>query len=264
MICNAIGFFYLAFQVKPNPGRAAHRFNLYNTSRWCRRGLRILGIRLKVYGRPGSTNHALQICNHLSYVDAIVIAAIRPSLFITSQEVAEDPVLGRFSRAGGCDFVERRNVRGLPVECQRLGRHLQHASLMLFPEATSADGFTMLPFKPAFFSLAQTIGAPLQPLCLTYPMIAGQAFSRANHRRVCWFDDMPFLPHALQLLVIPSTHAEIRYLPMIEPNQFPDRKNLARHAHWVINTAYTTALSPDLGRQHPQGPGLSRRERPAC
>jgi 1-acyl-sn-glycerol-3-phosphate acyltransferase len=219
-----------------DPSDIRHRRALLWSTRMCRVGMRIFGVRLKLHGRPDPAA-LLQVSNHLSYIDAVILSAARPALFVTSTEVRDDPLLGRITRAGGCEFVERRSVGGLAGECERLGRHLKHVPVLFFPEATSSDGSKLLRFKPAFFTTAIAARCPVQPLALRYPSVNGEPFTRANHHRICWYGDMAFGPHLIQLLTMRRVDAEIRYLDPIPWRDDWDRKSLAEEARKRISAA---------------------------
>ena len=63
--------------------------------RTCRRLLRIFGISSLVSGPIPSSG--LLVCNHLSYLDILVLAACSPIVFVAKQEVKHWPVFGWFA-----------------------------------------------------------------------------------------------------------------------------------------------------------------------
>jgi 1-acyl-sn-glycerol-3-phosphate acyltransferase len=69
------------------PDRAARARWLQQT---CRRALRIFGIDLRVSGPVPSSG--LLVCNHLSYLDILVLAATSPCVFVSKCEVKHWPV----------------------------------------------------------------------------------------------------------------------------------------------------------------------------
>ena len=227
------GFILNARPRAMDPSRASHRLALIKACRACRRAMRILGIHLRIHGKHHDQAR-LQVSNHLSYVDAIVLMAVRPTLFITSTEVRRDPLLGRVAYAGGCDFVDRRSIANLREECARIARHLSQVPVLVFPEGTSSDGSGVLPFRPAFFTSALEAGGAIQPLCIRSPAIDNRPFGRHNHARVCWYGDMGFAPHLLQLLSVRRLDAAVTYLEPIAVGD-NNRKQLAAAAHQAIS-----------------------------
>src|SRR5881409_4532455 len=75
--------------------------------RWCSFACRVLGIRVTTYGSMPPSG--LLVCNHLSYLDVIVLSSIRPCVFVAKRDVAAWPLFGRLARAGGTIFVDREH-----------------------------------------------------------------------------------------------------------------------------------------------------------
>lgn len=196
--------------------------------------LKLLGIDT-VVTKPKLHERALYVCNHLSYVDALVLFAHYPSLFITSREIEETFLLGRLARLGGCFFVERRREKRGPETIisemglmnKRLG---QGFSVFLFPEGTSSDGSGVLPFKPTFFQLALDGKIPVIPLVLSY--------RGADAWRVPWYGKMTFPDHLFSLSQGSEIFAHIQVLDSISPKSFQTRHELAGACYEVVKEAY--------------------------
>ena len=75
---------------------------LQNTSR---RLLRVFRIEIKSAGDIPSSG--LLVCNHLSYLDILVLSALAPCVFVAKREVKSWPVFGWFAKLGGTVFVHR-------------------------------------------------------------------------------------------------------------------------------------------------------------
>jgi 1-acyl-sn-glycerol-3-phosphate acyltransferase len=185
------------------------------------------------HGRGGE----LVVCNHLSWIDPLLLAAWRPAVFVTSVETGEDSLLGRICAAAGCVFMERRRRSGLVDECGRLAALLRHHAVVVFPEATSSAGDSLLPFRPAAFAAAIAARAAVQPLALRYVALDGRAVGPGNRDRVCWHGDMTFLPHLCRLLAIGRVEAEVTAAEAVQADGHPCRKALAQDLHRTIATA---------------------------
>ena len=61
-------------------------------SRWSRRLLRVLAVRVAGLGLPPQCG--LLVSNHLGYLDVLVLAAVQPCVFVAKAEVRHWPVLG--------------------------------------------------------------------------------------------------------------------------------------------------------------------------
>lgn len=219
-------------------------------SRYARRAVRVLGLRLRresarIRRDPGG---ALLVCNHLSWLDPLLLAAVRPAIFVTSMETAEDSFLGRVCAGAGCVFMERRRRGGLRGECARLAALLRGMDVVVFPEATSSDGTRLLPFRPACFGAAIDAPAPVQPAAVAYTALDGRPIRTPRARDcVCWYGDMVFLPHLLGLLPLRRIDARVRFLTPLHPGPGACRKRLAQQAHAAVAAAL---------------PGLARAVRP--
>ena len=93
-------------------------------SRWCRRLLRLSGIRLTVDGplpKSGTQGLAL-VSNHLSYLDILIYSAIQPCLMVAKKEVRDWPLIGWITAQAGTIYVERADIRGRPAAKPRGGQ----------------------------------------------------------------------------------------------------------------------------------------------
>src|SRR6266403_2862272 len=111
-----------------------------------RRLLRIFHAQVRATGPIPKSG--LLVSNHLSYLDIMVLCSLAPSIFVAKREVKHWPVFGWFARLGGTLFAdrERRTQVGQLANAMRSVLN-QGALVVLFPEGTSSDGQTVLPFK---------------------------------------------------------------------------------------------------------------------
>lgn len=194
----------------------------------------LFGIKTQVKGELGN-ERVLYICNHLSYVDALVLFAHYPSLFITSKEIEETFLLGRLTRLGGCFFVERRrekrNDQTITNEMGLMKKRMgQGFSVFLFPEGTSSDGSTVLPFKSTFFQLAIDGDIPVKPLVLSY--------TGEDAWRVPWYGKMTFPDHLFSLCQGSEILARVQELESMNPREFSSRQELAGVAYEIVKGAH--------------------------
>jgi len=206
------------------------------TSRWARRGCRIMGIRVRRRGVhwPLPGRGGMLALNHLSWIDPIIMAAIHPSVFVTSTETGEHPLLGRICAAAGCVFMERRRRQGLSAERDRLGILMNRLPVVIFPEATSSDGSAVLPFKSAPFAAAIAARASVSLMALRYRSLDGRRIGKRTRDRVCWYGDMTFLPHLMGVLGIGRIDADLDAVGGFDTSATDDRKTLALRAHHLI------------------------------
>ena len=211
-----------------------------NTSFFSRLILRALGIRVIRRGKHAlGGQNSLIVSNHVSYVDILVIASLRPAVFITSVELKRTFPLGMFARFGGSIFVERRNPAGLKREIRDIEQALRDGhSVVLFPEGTTFDGATVRPFKNSLFTAALRTETPVLPLCIRYLRANGKRLHAGNKDAVYYHGGTTFMEHVPRLLALRSVHVECRFLDPIAAQPDLDRKGLATRCHEVIKAAY--------------------------
>lgn len=189
---------------------------------WSRLLLIIVGARVVVHGTPPSRPFFL-ISNHLSYLDIPVLASRIPGVFVAKKEIRSWPVIGFLCYCMGTIFIDRTSRRDIPRVLARLDRVMSFGEgVMIFPEGTSTQGASVLPFRPPLLEAAAASDVPVSCAALRYGTPPGEA---PAHLAVCWWGGMTFSDHLVRLLTLPGFTAEISYgdKPIVEA----DRKRLA-------------------------------------
>ena len=102
---------------------------------------------------------------------------------------------------------------------------------MLFPEGTSSDGTRVLPFRSAFFSVAEGDDPPLiQPISVVYDRLAGLPTRRSTRAVFAWYGDMNLAGHFWRLAQWRGMRVTILMHPPLDPANFVNRKRLAQAA----------------------------------
>jgi 1-acyl-sn-glycerol-3-phosphate acyltransferase len=188
--------------------------------RWSRFACRVLGIRISTRG--SMPRSGLLVCNHLTYLDVIVLSSIGPCVFVAKRDIAAWPLFGWLTRAAGTIFVDREHRLSSPAVVDLIRNAVNGGSLVvLFPEGTSSDGSTVLPFKSALLESAVQLRCPVATGAIEYAL---DQSSVANE--VCYWGDMTLVPHLLNLFF----KREIRSRCSFSPSRirFGDRKEIAR------------------------------------
>ncbi len=137
----------------------------------------------------------LLVCNHLSYLDVIVLSSIRPCVFVAKRDVAAWPLFGWLARAAGTIFVDRERRLASADVVDLVRDAVAGGSLVvLFPEGTSSDGSTVLPFKSALLESAVELRCPVAAAAIEYSLDDGSVADE-----VCYWGDMTLVPHLLNL-----------------------------------------------------------------
>ena len=166
--------------------------------KYARKGLSALNIEVQVEDEHNYLlkDNALLVCNHMSYLDILVLSSIYPSCYVTSLEMKHTPVLGQLCDLGGCVYVDRKTKKNLGKEIGEITQALSKGlNVCFFPEATSHNGEELLRFRKPLFNAARYAHKKILPVSLNYLEIDGEAFSIKNRDKVCWYGDMDFLPH---------------------------------------------------------------------
>ena len=98
--------------------------------------------------------------------------------------------------------------------------------LVLFPEGTSSEGESVLPFKPALFAPVVELACPVTAAALDYELPGGSAA-----KEVCWGDG-PIKPHVVNLFSKRTLRARVTWGSPQSPGT--DRKALARELHAAV------------------------------
>lgn len=169
----------------------------------------------------------LIVCNHMSYIDPLLLFTIFDAIFVTSVEVKENSYLGPLCQLGGCYFVERRNKFNIKQEIVEIGKYLQMGfNVAFFPEGTSTNGDKILKFKRSFFQVAVDQQVEVLPVCLRYLTIDDQKITPANRDRLYWYGTVGFFAHLVKLLSVRRVTASVEILPTIaaaSKNSFVDQ-----------------------------------------
>ena len=149
--------------------------------------------------KPGS----LIVANHISTIDMPLIASETETRFVTSMEVRNSPLTGLISTIAGAIFVDRKSIKTLRNDITRIAKLLKAGvNVTVFPEATSSNGSTVLPFKAALFEAARIANAPIQPVAIQYN----------SPSTVGYYGDMSFIPHVLRLFIHKSIAVQVTWL----------------------------------------------------
>ncbi len=213
--------------------------------------LALIGVRVEVTGSPVlSRRPALFVGNHISWLDIPVIGSVLPVSFIAKSEVRGWPVFGLLARLQRTVFVERRAIRTRHHRDEMQRRLDEGGALVLFAEGTSGDGLRLLPYKSAFFSVAEPRGreaVPVQPFTLEYTRIGGYPATRRHMPLVAWIGDMTLGSHILGVLANRPITARLTFHEPVCWPQSGGRKELARYCHACTGSAFRrpAAAGPD-------------------
>lgn len=200
---------------------------------------RLLGLRVRVIGTRASghaTRPVVFVSNHSSWVDIPVIGGVLDGAFIAKGEIAGWPLINLIAWLGRTVYVSRRRGATGRERDQMRERLRSGGNLILFPEGTSSDGSRVLPFRSAFFAIAEAADEPpplIQPVSVVYDRLGGLPTGRASRPVFAWYGDMDIASHFWRLGQYSGLRVTVLLHTPIDPASYPDRKALAQ-AVWRI------------------------------
>jgi 1-acyl-sn-glycerol-3-phosphate acyltransferase len=221
----------------------------------------LIGIRVETFGRPCREKGVLLACNHTSYLDMPVLAAVTPVCFVAKAEVGTWPYFGTLSRLVRTVFVERERRSKAGEQRDAIRERLEAGgTIVLFPEGTSNDGNRVLGFKSALLGSANSMVVDaggqrrrvlVQPVSIAYTRLHGMPMGREFRPFFAWYGDMELVPHLWQAFCLGPIDVMVHYHPPLTVDQFPSRKELAAECERLVAAGVTHALS---GRPGAVGP----------
>ncbi len=136
---------------------------------WAQRMLEVLGIGLKVRGSTPRAGPLMLVANHISWLDILVLLAARHCRFVSKSDVRHWPLIGRLATGGGTLYIERASRRDAMRVVHRMAASLKAGDILaVFPEGTTSDGISLLPFHANLIQAAISADAPVLPVGLNF------------------------------------------------------------------------------------------------
>lgn len=187
--------------------------------RAARRHLKIFGGSVKVSGELSKSG--LLVSNHLGYLDIVAICSVAPTVFVSKAEVRHWPVFGVLAKLGGTIFIERERRTHVGTVNREIETALNEGALVVvFPEGTSSNGETILPFRAPLLEPALRGGHEISTAWIHYDLEDGDPKQEA-----CYWGDHSFFPHLINLLGKKSVRASLHFGKFHRTTD--DRKQLA-------------------------------------
>jgi 1-acyl-sn-glycerol-3-phosphate acyltransferase len=170
--------------------------------------LRRLGIAAKQTGTYPQTG--VVISNHMGYLDIMSFAALARCVFVSKSEIASWPLIGWMTTMAGTVYVQR----GRGGSAERAKADLQSVAaenvpIVFFPEGTSSDGSSVLPFRTGLLFDCIEAGQPITAACIRYRLTRDNYAGAACH--LPYWDDTPIATHIFRLLALRGIEIEITF-----------------------------------------------------
>jgi 1-acyl-sn-glycerol-3-phosphate acyltransferase len=136
---------------------------------WSAKLVHMVGLELVASGQPrhGAT---LLVANHISWLDIAAVHAVAPQArFVSKADVLAWPLLGWLIQGAGTLFIERERKRDALRVLHQVAEALTAGdTVAVFPEGTTGDGETLLPFHANLLQSAIATGTPVQCVAIRY------------------------------------------------------------------------------------------------
>ena len=201
---------------------------------------RVSGARVKTHGTHLKRD-VFYVANHVSWIDILALAGASGTAFVAKAELMKAPVVGWLASLNRTVFVKREHRMGVAEQINALKEALaDNWSVTVFPEGTTTDGQSLLPFKTSMLSVLEPPppGVLVQPVLLDYGPVAewigwiGQEGGLNNSKRV--------------LSRQGSFEVHLHFLEPFSPEDFRGRKAISREARRRIEEALCEALGKPL------------------
>lgn len=173
---------------------------------WSSEMLGRLGIKLVVRGQPARTGPMMLVANHISWLDITSLHAARYCRFVSKADVRQWPVIGALAAGVGTLFIERESRRDAMRVVQHMAESLRAGDVLaVFPEGTTSDGLSLLPFHANLFQAAISADAPVQPVAMQFvDQVTGQ-----RSLAPCYINDDTLMGSIWRTLTAPPLSAVV-------------------------------------------------------
>jgi 1-acyl-sn-glycerol-3-phosphate acyltransferase len=201
---------------------------------------RVCGARVEVHGTHLKRD-VFFVANHVSWLDILAMAGASGTAFVAKAELAEAPVVGWLASLNRTVFVKREHRMGVAEQINALKEALvDNWSVTVFPEGTTTDGQSLLPFKTSMLSVLEPPppGVMVQPVIIDYGAVA---------EWIGWIGQEGGVNNAKRILSRSgSFRVALHYLEPFSPEDFKGRKAISQESRRRIEEGLIEILGRPL------------------
>jgi 1-acyl-sn-glycerol-3-phosphate acyltransferase len=201
---------------------------------------RVSGARVEVVGTHLKRD-VFYVANHVSWLDILTLAGASGTAFVAKAELEQSPVVGWLASLNRTVFVKREHRMGVAAQINALKEALaDNWAVTIFPEGTTTDGQSLLPFKTSMLSVLEPPppGVLVQPVLIEYGEVA---------EWIGWVGEEDGLNNAKRVLSRRgSFRVRLHYLEPFSPEEFQGRKAIGQEARRRIEEALLESLGKPL------------------
>jgi 1-acyl-sn-glycerol-3-phosphate acyltransferase len=189
---------------------------------------RACGARVTVVGTP-LRRDVFFVANHLSWIDIPILGGVTGTAFVSQDKIADWPIVGWLAKLNHTVFVSRTDRMAVGGQVAELRAALaEHQPVAIFPEGTTTDGRSLLPFKPPLFAvlLPPPRALVIQPVVLEFDE-AGKSLA--------WIGEETAPQNAWRVFTrAGSFGVRVHFLAPFDPGEHPHRKAISAEARGRI------------------------------
>jgi 1-acyl-sn-glycerol-3-phosphate acyltransferase len=195
-------------------------------------------VRLQCRNTPQQfPERCLLVLNHISWLDIFVVNAVQPAVFVAKSDIRRWPLAGTLVSRVGTLYLDRESRTALRRTNRHIGEALAAGRLVAcFPEGTTSEGDTVMPFHAGLLQPAIDVGAVVQPVALRYRDRLGVPTTAAGY-----VGDETLLDSVRKIVAMPSLTAEVVFLPALGPHEHGQRRLMAQTLREAILHAISSS-----------------------
>ncbi|OAN66424.1 acyl-phosphate glycerol 3-phosphate acyltransferase [Sphingomonas sp. TDK1] len=201
---------------------------------------RIAGAKVKRVGTPLKRD-VFYVSNHVSWIDILALGGASGTAFVAKAEIGASPLVGWLAGLNRTVYVKRENRMGVAEQINQLRDALAETwAVTIFPEGTTTDGKSLLPFKTPMLRVLEPPppGVMVQPVMLDYG---------AASEDIAWIGQERGLKNAKRVLARKQRfRLRVHFLEPFDPRDFPGRKAIAAESRRRIEDAMVRTLGHPL------------------
>ena len=154
---------------------------------WMRILIFIFGLQIQSKGEKND-GALVFVCNHVSFLDIIVLNSILPVSFVAKSEIENWPIIGHLASKTGTIFIKRGVKESSDEIIPQIQNHLANGNkILFFPEGRIGDGVTVRKFHSKLFYSISKSKIKIQPVSIRYPKNYPEDLTTDNN--LTWSDD---------------------------------------------------------------------------
>jgi len=170
----------------------------------------------------------------ISWMDIAVIGSQGVG-FLSKSEIRRWPVIGWLGEKGGTVFIQRGGKNASQMAAKAIAEKINGGdSILVFPEGTTSSGDNIKRFHARIFAPALDHNLKVQPIAVQYLDDQGNI-----HPKASW-NEQSFMANLIGILAQPKIHAILTFLPLIDAQQFSERRRIAQAVEDQIRTIVLT------------------------